>query len=198
MRKLYWIIILIIPISILAYFGVTSGKKINPNTQIDIGEIVDSLDGVYVYFNGGVGNTSGRNLSDDGYNIGIRYQCVEFVKRYYYEHFNHKMPDSYGNALDFYDKSLEDSTYNPKRDLVQYANSSCSRPLYGDLIIFDATTYNQYGHVAIISAVTDSTVTIVQQNPGPFARSRATFPLYFQEDKWTIDHTYTLGWLRKQ
>lgn len=36
---------------------------------------------VAIYFNGGVNMSQGRNLTIDGYNLGIRYQCVEFVKR---------------------------------------------------------------------------------------------------------------------
>jgi len=48
-----------------------------------------------VYYNGSVGHVSGRNLVPDGYNPGLKYQCVEFVKRYYYQHLNHKIPDSY-------------------------------------------------------------------------------------------------------
>ncbi len=49
----------------------------------EVGDKVDSLNGVYVYYNSNVGNVSGRNLASDGYNLGLKYQCVEFVKRYY-------------------------------------------------------------------------------------------------------------------
>ncbi|MFA0963395.1 hypothetical protein AB9P05_16445 [Roseivirga sp. BDSF3-8] len=50
---------------------------------------------------------SGRNLTPDGYNLGLKYQCGEFMKRYYYLHLNHKMPDSYGHARDFFNPSLK-------------------------------------------------------------------------------------------
>jgi len=191
---------LIIPaVLLIAWQLYKTGKKVNPNPDKEIGQVVDSFNGVYVYFNGGVGNTSGRNLSEDGYNIGIKYQCVEFVKRYYYQFYHHKMPDSYGNAKDFFDNSLPDSTYNSKRDLVQYTNGSKVKPMTGDLVIFGPTTWNQYGHVAIITEVTDDEVFIIQQNPGPFADSRISIPLIFEHNTWSIgagDHT--LGWLRKQ
>lgn len=90
-------------------------KKVNWNSKHEVGDIVDNFNGVNIYYNGGVSNSEGRNLSADGYNIGIKYQCVEFVKRYYYEYLNHKMPDAYGNAIDFYDKALKDGSINVKR-----------------------------------------------------------------------------------
>jgi len=80
----------------LGYFAFRDLKDTMPNPlSIDVGEKVDSLNGVYVYYNGSVGHVSGRNLVPDGYNPGLKYQCVEFVKRYYYQHLNHKIPDSY-------------------------------------------------------------------------------------------------------
>lgn len=66
-----------------------------------IGEKIESLNNIYVYYNGKVGNVNGRNISKDGYDLGLKYQCVEFVKRYYFLHYFHKMPDSYGHAKDF-------------------------------------------------------------------------------------------------
>lgn len=49
------------------------------------------------------------------YNIGLKYQCVKFVKRYYYEHLNHKMPDSYGHEKDFFDNTIADGQLNKKQ-----------------------------------------------------------------------------------
>lgn len=142
-----------------------------------VGTKIDQLHGVAVYYNGRVGNVSGRNTSKDGYNIGLKYQCVEFVKRYYYQHFNHKMPDSYGHAKDFFDKSLADGSKNRRRNLTQYKNPSQTKPQVGDLIVFDRTKYNPYGHVAIISKVSKNRVQIIQQNPGPKGKSRESYPL---------------------
>jgi hypothetical protein len=161
-----------------------------------VGDPVDSLDGVIVYYNGRISNDSGRNLTEDNYNLGKKFQCVEFVKRYYYEHFGHKMPDSYGNAKDFYDPELKDGELNKRRDLLQYTNPSSLSPRKGDLLIFDGTSFNSYGHVAIISKVTESDVEIIQQNPGPNAHSRVNFSLIVENGKWKIDNKRILGWLR--
>lgn len=162
-----------------------------------VGHPVDSLNGVVVYYNGKVSNVVGRNTTKDGYNLGLKYQCVEFVKRYYYEHLNHKMPNSYGHAKDFFNTRLSDGQKNPDRNLIQFTNPSKTLPKVNDLIIFDGTVFNQYGHVAIISKVTDNEIEIIQQNPGPFGDSRATFKLQKNNGKWEIKNNQVLGWLRK-
>jgi hypothetical protein len=52
--------------------------------------------------------SDGRNAAADGYNLDIRYQRVEFVRRYYYERFKPGMPDTFGHAADFLDRMLAD------------------------------------------------------------------------------------------
>src|SRR6202007_2728599 len=104
---------------------------------LTVGQKLDSLNGLYVYYNSGIDNVEERNKSSDGYNIGLKYQCVEFVKRYYYEFYKHKMPDTDGNAKDFFNKSIGDGELNPKRNLLQFINPSSSKSQVGDLIILD-------------------------------------------------------------
>ena len=179
--------------ALAAYFGAT---RLNLNPGRTVGEIVDSLDGVAVYYNGGVGHGGGRNLAPDGYNLGIEYQCVEFVKRYYYRHFNHKMPDGYGHAADFFDAKLADGELNKARGLLQFRNGGSSAPRAGDILVFGRWMLNPYGHVAIAARVGENGVEIVQQNPGPFASSRETLPLSAQDGHWTAGPARVLGWLR--
>lgn len=109
---------LLIGLFVLAFIGFKVAKKFNFNSDFSIGQRIDSLNGVFVYYNGGVDHVSERNTTTDGYNIGLKYQCVEFVKRYYYEHLNHKMPDSYGHAKDFFDNTVTDGQLNKKRNLI--------------------------------------------------------------------------------
>jgi hypothetical protein len=137
-------------------------------------------------------------LTPDGYNIGLKYQCVEFVKRYYYERFGHKMPDSYGHAKAFFKAGLEDGVMNVQRNLRQFRNSGAARPCPDDLLVFGPSFFNRYGHVAIISAVTDSSIEIVQQNPGPFGSSRETIYLELKNGGWQVHNKSVLGWLRLQ
>jgi surface antigen len=172
--------------------------SVNDKPELKIGNIVDTLNGVFVYYNGSVSNVSERHLAKDGYNLGLKYQCVEFVKRYYYEHLKHKMPDSYGHAKDFYNSKFEDGELNTKRNLIQYKNGSSSKPKVKDLIVFDGHSFNPYGHVAIISKVGEDFIEITQQNPGPSAPSRERIELYQEGSKWYISDDLTLGWLRKK
>lgn len=189
------ILLIIIPTGL--YYYNSNGKK-TLSTSFEIGQPVDSLNEVIVYYNGNVSHTAGRTLSEDGYNIGLKYQCVEFVKRYYYQCLNHKMPDSYGHAKDFFDETIADGQLNKKRNLLQYENGSRLKPQMNDLVIFDKTFYNPYGHVAIISSVNDQTLEIIQQNPGANAKSRVNYKLNFKDSFWYIDSNRCLGWLRKQ
>jgi len=188
---------LLIGILILSFVGIWAFNKRNFNTELNVGQQIDSLNGVVVYYNGSVGNVTGRNTTTTGYNLGLKYQCVEFVKRYYYEYLKHEMPDSYGHAKDFFNKTLVDGKYNKQRNLTQYTNPSQTKPKVDDLLIFDGTTFNKYGHVAIVSKVVDDEIEIIQQNPGPNGKSRKTFDIENHNGKWRIKNDRVLGWLRK-
>ncbi|EYA52704.1 CHAP domain protein [Bacteroides fragilis str. 3986 N(B)22] len=166
--------------------------NLNVNTQR--GTVVDSLNSVYVYYNGGVNQTSGRNVVD-GYNIGMKYQCVEFVKRYYYEYYHHKMPDSYGHAKSFFDKKLSNGEMNVSRGLIQYKNGEGILPQIGDIVVFDGYLFNPYGHVAIISAVGTNEVELIQQNSGCMNVSRKCLGLTKNNSGWEIQNKRILGWL---
>ncbi len=188
---------LLVGILILSFVGIWGFNKLNFNTELNVGQQVDSLNGVVVYYNGSVGNVIGRNTTNTGYNLGLKYQCVEFVKRYYYEHLKHEMLDSYGHAKDFFNKTLADGKYNKQRNLTQYTNPSQTKPKVDDLLVLGGTTFNKYGHVAIVSKVIDDEIEIIQQNPGPNGKSRVTFKLENINGKWRIKKDRILGWLRK-
>lgn len=159
---------------------------------IPIGTPIDSLDGVVVHHNGRMGNVSSRNVID-GYNVGLRYQCVEFVKRYFLERYDHRMPNSYGHAKDFFDTALADGSLNQARGLLQFRNNSASKPQPGDLLVLDGWKGNPYGHVAIVSKVQSGEIEIVQQNCGT---TRETIGLDMHDGKWRLDGRRALGWLR--
>ena len=184
----------LLPLIVLAlYTGVT---RINPNSQHQVGDRLDELNGVVIYYNGGVNSVQGRNLSVDGYNLGLRYQCVEFVKRYYFERYDHRMPDSYGHAKDFFDPKLDHGTLNTQRAMLQFRNGGLEQPQPEDLLVFGPSLLNRYGHVAVIARVDQTTLEIAQQNPGPYGSSREALPLTQREGRWSIEHPRVLGWLR--
>ncbi len=194
-NKILLVVVLLLGLSYPVYRFV---KKINPNTKFEVGQKLDSLNGVYVYYNGGIDNVEERNTSSDGYNIGLKYQCVEFVKRYYYEFYKHKMPDSYGNAKDFFNASVKDGELNKERNLLQFRNPSAVKPEIGDLLIMDGHAGNPYGHVAIVSNVYQDAIEVIQQNPGPFAASRALFSFDKGDSGYKIKNERILGWLRME
>ena len=185
--------------NVLESVGVTEVKP-------PIGTEIDNFNGVAVYYNGPIDNVSGRSVASDGYNLGQQYQCVEFVKRYYYEFMGHKMPDPWGHAKSFYDPSITDGGFNKARGLKQYANGGGTKPEVNDILVFGSTGY---GHVAIICEVGPGYVEMIQQNPGPYAPSRERLPLTsktvsYEDDGRMLSHTAwkiggrgPSGWLRK-
>ncbi|AXE34857.1 CHAP domain-containing protein [Chromobacterium phragmitis] len=183
-------------IPLLALAGYWGATHWNSNRSRSIGEVVDSLNGVPVYYNGGVQHVDGRNLAPDGYNLGLRFQCVEFVKRYYYQRFGHKMPYDKGHARDFFLPALPDGALNPQRGLLQFRNGGASAPQADDLAVFSPWIFNRYGHVAIVSAVGADYVEIIQQNPGPFGSSRERMPLQTEHGMFKVGHPRLQGWLR--
>jgi len=160
------------------------------------GQVIDSYKGVKVYYNGNVGNVSGRNVTKDGYNLGLKYQCVEFAKRFYYEAYGHRMPDSYGHAKDFFDRNLEHGAYNRARGMKQYRNGGPEKPRKNDLVIIGASSGNSFGHLFIITDVDRDAVEFIQQNPGSGNPSRGRFPLKVKNGNYYINADQVAGWLR--
>ncbi len=185
----------LLPLAVVAFLSCSKKEKFG---LITVGQPIDSLHHVVVYYNGYISNVEERNTTDDGYNLGLKYQCVEFVKRYYYQHFHHKMPDSYGHAKDFFNPKVKDGQYNKGRDLVQFTNPSKSKPKVSDLVIYDGHSGNPYGHVAIVSKVSDTEVEIIAQNTGIAGKTRETLTLVQEGQKWQIKSNRLLGWLRKK
>ena len=166
-------------------------------TDFDIyrGEVLDSFNGVPVYYNGeNFTNVSGRNVTSDGYNLGLKYQCVEFVKRYYYEHYHHKMPNSYGHAKEFFNKNLPDRAFNQERGLLQFRNVRTHKPMVGDILVYNGYPGNPFGHMGIISEVADDHIVLIQQNFG--TKTRQTLKLVEFAGIYTIADYDILGWLR--
>lgn len=195
MKRIY---ILIICLVILILGTILSSRYININPFRTVGETLDSFNTINVYYNGAVNNVEKRNMTKDGYNIGLEFQCVEFVKRYYYEHLNHKMPNSYGHAKDFFNPNIKDGKLNIQRNLLQYKNGSILKPKINDILVFQSSWYNSFGHVAIVTEVTKNKVSIIQQNAGPFSNTRVSYNLTHEKNSWKIQDEKILGWLRKE
>ena len=156
---------------------------------------IDEHNGVAIYYNGDINYNSGRSKTADGYNLGLKYQCVEFVKRYYYQYMNHKMPDSFGHARDFFSEGVPDGKYNAIRGLTQYTNPSLFTPELNDILVFEGDNSNPYGHIAIVSKVYDDRIELVQQNIGDKTRVHLNVKKFL--DGWMVEDPTIIGWLRR-
>jgi len=162
------------------------------------GTVIDRFEGIAVYYNGPISRVWGRNRAPDGYNLGLKYQCVEFVKRYYYYRLHHRMPDAGGNAVDFFNPNLADGAWNPRRGLYQFRNGSHTPPRKRDILVFGSHADNPFGHVALVAEVFPNSIEMIQQNGGPDAPTRVRIPLLHQHGRWFVHAEDLLGWLGKR
>ncbi len=174
-------------------YGAVSISNKNNTAKPAIGKVIDKLNGIPIYYNGKVRHTNGRHLSTDGYNYGLRWQCVEFVKRYYYDHLDHKMPNPWGHAKQFFNLNLVEGEFNPERNLYQFRNGSKRKPQVDDIVVFGGQSF---GHVAIVAAVEDDYIELAQQNVG--TESRVKLPMTLRKDRWVIRDAGVLGLLGKK
>ncbi len=158
-----------------------------------VGMKLDEFRGVAVYDNGPmIARAHGRHFADDGYYFGQKWQCVEYVKRFFHQAHDHRMPDVWGHAKDFFDDAVPHGQVNPRRGLVQFRNGRAEPPRAGDLVVF---TNGYYGHVAIVSAVRSNEVEVIQQNI--LGRPRDVFLLASGKDRHQVGKEYApAGWLR--
>ncbi|MGC4118698.1 MAG: CHAP domain-containing protein [Myxococcales bacterium] len=159
-----------------------------------VGAVLDRYRGIEVHENGPEIETShGKSYGPGGFYYGKKWQCVEYVKRFYREALKHEMPDGWGHAKSFFDESVADGDCNKARGLVQYINGSSSAPHPDDLMVFDGS----FGHVAIVTDVSEDSVEVIQQNvPG---ETRQKLDLERADGRFTITGPWRpAGWLRKQ
>jgi len=152
-----------------------------------IGKVIDEFNGVKVHYNGNFSHVGDRNLSKSGYNIGLKWQCVEFVKRYYLEVYRHEMPNTQGNAIDYIDSKLEDAEFNRERGLNQFSNPSKSAPKIGEIVVFN----EGFGHLAIVSKVFENKIEIIQQNVGYSTRDYIN--LKEENNRYFLNHPQVIG-----
>lgn len=158
-----------------------------------IGKVVDVYNNVNIYNNGEDDKKAyGINKSQDGYIYGYKWQCVEFVNRYYHDALNFSILGG-GNANEYFDTNVKNGELNVKRGLIQFKNGDGDKPKVNDILVF---TNGQYGHLAIISKVEEGNVEIVQQNV--YGKSRDNLRITYKDDKTFIgEGKGIVGWLRK-
>jgi len=125
------------------------------------GTIVGSYNGVTAYSNYDDQYFSYEYNYVDGYNTGMKWQCVEYVNRYYYLIYGLQIRIPGTNAIDYYDTASQ-------RGLVAYSNKGTTSPQPGDILCSNGKTTQppskRYGHVAIVRDVTNDSVHVIHQN----------------------------------
>lgn len=160
----------------------------------EIGEITSRYKGIPVYENGIMFfNSQGKHYASDGYYYGQKWQCVEFVKRFYKLVFQHEMPFAWGHARDYFDSTVEQSGgFNSKRGLMQFNNGGSVSPAVDDIIIFRDS---QYGHVGIVVSVSAASIEIIQQNI--YGKPRQHFKLEKKDNCYSVSEPRSAcAWLR--
>lgn len=130
---------------------------------------------------------------------GYLYQCVEFVRRFYATNTgpnrgneNDSWPRA--NAADMWD-------WPTKMGLKRFANGqTVDRPKPDDILVFGPKSAGDVGHVAIVTSVSDSSVTVIEQNWS--STGYATLPMqvlsdgsYFIPNRGSYPIT---GWMGKR
>ena len=180
-------------IIIAGSFSLILGAAFLAPLVLPMGKALDEYHGVKVYDNGPDFVAShGRHYSWTGYYYGQKWQCVEFIKRFYFQGKGHRMPDVWGHAADLFDPSTPQGGFNGRRGLLQYRNGGSVPPKDDDLLVFGEMT--SYGHVAIVVQVTENFVEVIQQNAGP---TRVQIPMELKEGCYWVGKRYPAsGWLR--
>ena len=118
------------------------------------GAQLGTYNGEGVYSNGSVSTYLGPDVGE-----GPQYQCVELIQRYFH--------DKYGTVSRWPNVPTAASMFSVASlpaGLSRYANGSAMRPSAGDALVFAAIAGWSSGHVALITAVSGTAVSFVQQN----------------------------------
>ncbi|MDP2683966.1 MAG: CHAP domain-containing protein [bacterium] len=134
-----------------------------------------------------VGAKSNGDWTGDGCGI---YQCVEYVKRFFSTAMYFNTSSWSGNGNQYYGSA-------ESKGLRVFDQDGTVKPKEGDILCFGGGP-SGYGHVAIITSVSTSSITIIDQNrhaSNPFKSLSLTETSghYEVEDIGTL---YVQGWLR--
>jgi len=169
-------------------FFISLGTRIFAATSF--GTYLGQFNTVAAFSNGSASYYSSiSNFMADGFYTGVKWQCVEFVRRYYYTIFNTRLSNSAaGDAGTWYPNASA-------LGLTAYQNGqSTSAPQVGDILC--STT-----HIAIIKRISGNKVYTAQQNVSQDSSDLdKQLTLSVSGGKYTLSGGYgTLqGWLRKQ
>ena len=134
---------------------------------------------------------------------GIKWQCVEYARRWLLVHDGVVFGDI-DIAANMWDKinHVTNVSTQAVTPLVKYVNGSAEMPQKGDLLIY-AREFERTGHVAVVVGVDSKggTIKVAEENysntpwPGDYSRE---IPFIRKDGKvWLLD-SYLIGWKRMQ
>jgi len=169
------------------------GRKL-PTTQIPINKPIQSSDLRNINtaldkWNGKIGITD-----PNGYYPG---QCVSLVKTYTNELGITMGVFKGNNPADLYNEGAKWGFVNPplpagKFEKIKFTGNE--QPQVGDIIFFDASSGNGYGHVAVVQAVSGNSQITIQESDG-FKKSSAVVQRHSM-NLLKSDRGPVMGWLR--
>jgi hypothetical protein len=134
--------------------------------------------------------SNGTGNQDVQGQYGLNYECVELAARYA----TIRWGDSNWGITAAY--QMYNAGPKLRSPMLQFPNGGAVAPQFGDLLVFDKTPNNQWGHVAIVSGTRPGYVDIVEQNWGNYAPTgKARLPI----NGTTMPVRYgvpIIGWLR--
>lgn len=158
------------------------------------GTLLGNFNNVNCYSNGTNGYVSNDYNTYNGTNTGMKWQCVEFVNRYYLQIYNLNIRVAGHNATDYFPNAAA-------HGLIPYSNINSISPQVGDLLCFQGNTY---GHVAIVREVGTTYLKVAQQNVSNTSSDinyNVTMSVangLYNVNGSSIGNGYTCqGWLRK-
>jgi len=122
----------------------------------------------------------------NGIIYGLKYECVEFARRYYIKVFHATFKDV-DHAEDIFKLHYAtDITTKKKIPFLHITNHTIPHP--GDLVIWKRKgEYKEFGHVAIVIKVMSPTMVQIAEQNGDTANGIRTIPLH---------HPGIMGWMR--
>ena len=138
--------------------------------------------------------------------VGVKYQCVEYVSRFYRVIFDKDIrldPLTYGDDINDAYRIFDTASLRANGDLVAIPDGSTDKPQRGDIIVFHHRT-NPIGHVAIVRDSNATSVTVIQQNfkensdDAAFVYPATTHPVTgaYTVNASDLGNYRTDGWLR--
>ncbi|HEY5534901.1 MAG TPA: CHAP domain-containing protein [Ignavibacteria bacterium] len=129
-------------------------SSINKSFADPFNTLLGTYNGIDVYSNGTVGNQSNLYNYENGTNTGMKWQCVEYVNRYYLLIYNKNIRVPGHNGNEYFPNATQ-------HGLTAYLNNGTTSPAIGDILCFSG---GNYGHVAIVREVGSTYIRVAQQN----------------------------------